>query len=146
MNKSAIFASIALLSASTLCYGQALQSLNKHQATKALSDKTFTTIGLITLDKKIVDNTATIYLDKTGKINGQMANKPDGLPQTDQGTWTIKDNGTLCATWQNWNQSKPICVSIYELNNSLIFVNADSHNLETLVLKDNIKAGNQISS
>jgi len=144
MKKSILLLIAALLSFSTLSFGASLQSLSKQQVLNTLQDKTMTTIHLITMNKQLVDNALTIYFDKQGQVSGQLVNKPDNNPQTDQGTWLVKSNGTLCVTWQSWNQNKPICVYVYKLNNSIAFINLDTNNFESLVLNDEIKTGNQL--
>ena len=145
MKKSAFLIAPLLLSICTLSFAASLQSLNKQQVTKLLQDKTMTTVPLVTLNKQLVSNTLSVYLDKQGKLNGQFANKPDNDPQTDQGKWTVKSNGVLCATWDHWNQSNPICVFVYKTSNSVIFINQQSNKFESMALEDNIKDGNQIN-
>lgn len=143
MKKLALW-SVILLFSSTLGFAATLKSLNKEQVTSVFQDKTITTIPLLTLNDKLVNNTITIYLAKDGKMNGQFATKPENDPQSDQGTWLVKTNGALCATWQHMNNQKPICVAVYKLNNSLVLVNADTNKFESMVLNENIKDGNQM--
>lgn len=146
MKKLPIFASVLLLSFCGVALATSLQSLTKAQVVATIQNKTVTTIPLVTLEGKMINNTFTGYFDKNGQIQGQMENKPEGGPQTDQGQWTTKADGTLCATWQHWDQSKPICVSVFKLKNGLLFLNKDNKRLETIILDQNIKTGNQLSS
>ncbi|HEX4044072.1 MAG TPA: hypothetical protein VHZ76_00215, partial [Gammaproteobacteria bacterium] len=83
--------------------------------------------------------------DKNGKVIGQMTNKPADEPQKDTGNWTVKADGTVCATWDHWNSNKPICVALYKLTNGLLLVNEESKKFESLILKDDIKSGNQMN-
>lgn len=140
-----ILSTIALTAFSPITLAQSLHSLDKKQVMDMISDKTITTIPLVTLDKQLTTNTFKGFFDKSGTLTGQLASKPENGPQTDTGTWTVKSNGTLCATWNNWNQKQPICVSVYQVKNGLIFINADSKDLETLVLSPDIKSGNQLN-
>lgn len=144
MKKLVVLSAVALMSVSSLCFGASLQSLNNKQVTQTLSDKTITTISLVTLNGKIVNNSASVYFSKDKKVSGKFADKPESDQQTDEGTWSVKSNGTLCVAWQHWNQAHPICVAGYQLKNALIFVNADTQKLETLILDENIKDGNQV--
>lgn len=144
MKKLVVLSAAALMSFSSLCFAAPLQSLNEKQINQTLENKTITTISLITLNGKLVNNRASIYFSKDNKVNGKFSNKPDNDPQTDEGSWSVKPNGTLCVTWQHWNQAKPICVAGYQLKNALFFVNTDTQKLETLILDENIKDGNQV--
>lgn len=146
MKKSVLLSALIILLVSSLGFAATLKSLTKEQVTNAFQDKTITTIPLLTLNDKLVNNTITVYFAKDGKINGQFATKPDNDPQTDQGTWMVKANGTLCAKWDHMNNQKPICVFVYKLNNSLVFANADTNKFESMVLNENIKDGNQAQS
>lgn len=140
-----MLSTVALTFVSASSFAQSIESLSKKQVTEMISDKTITTIPLVTIDKQLTTNTFTGFFDKSGTLTGQLANKPDNGPQTDTGTWTVKSNGSLCATWKNWNQSQPVCVSVYQLKNSLIFVNSENKDLETLILSTDIKTGNQLN-
>lgn len=144
MKKSVLFMSAVLLVTSTMVFASSLQSLNKAQVIKTLQGKTITTIPLITLDHQMVTNTFTGYFDKNGQIQGQLSSKPENAPQNDQGVWTVKSDGKLCNTWKNWDQGKPICVTMYKLNNGILFINEDKK-LETLILNENIVDGNHVS-
>lgn len=143
MKKIAIFTCISLLS--SISFGQSMSSMTKPQITDMLSDQTITTVPLVTINDKLVDNKASIYFSKDGKLIGKFDTKPDSDPQNDLGKWEVKSAGTLCATWDHWNENKPICVDGYNVKNALVFVNNDTHKLETLVLQENIKSGNQVS-
>lgn len=145
MKKLTILFAAVLFFVSTLCFADSLESLDKDQANNAIKGKTIKTISLITLNGKLVNNAFTGYFDETGKIKGKFTNKPENDPQTDQGFYLVKDDGTLCATWDHWNNNKPICVAIYDLKNGMLFVNKDNKKLETIVLAINVKQGNQLS-
>jgi len=134
-----------LLSMSSLACAASMQSLDKSQVTKAMEDKTITTISLTTLNDQMMNNAFTGYFNKNGQIQGKFATKPDNDPQTDDGKWEVKSDGTLCVTWQHWQQSKPICVSLYHLKNGYVFVNNSTKKIETIVLDSDVKTGNQMS-
>lgn len=143
MKKLLLFTAV-LLSVSSASFAATLNSMNKAEIMKTLSEKTLTTIPLVTINAKLVNNSFSGYLDKSGKVTGQMSNKPEGNdPQNDEGTWKVSDEGVLCVTWQHWNQAKPICTHVYNLKNSLVFMNL-KNTLETLALKNDIKSGNQL--
>src|SRR5262245_59321095 len=100
--------------------------MSKSEAQAALSDKTITTIGWATLNKQLIQNSFSGYFGTDGTAVGHFANKPnDNNPQDDQGTWTVKDDGEACATWQHWSNGQEICIYIYDAKNSLIFIGAD---------------------
>ncbi len=144
MKKLALLSVVILFFVSPLGFAASMHSLNKEQVTNALQDKTMTTIPLLTLNGKLVNNTISMYFSKDSKLTGQFANKPDNDPQSDQGTWTIKPNGVLCTTWQHLNKQKPICVFVYKLQNGLVFVNIETNKFESMALDENIKDGNQV--
>lgn len=143
MKRLIIAASVLLIS--TVTFANTLQSLNQAQVNEQLKGKTISTIPLVTINGALVNNTFTGFLDSNGNMDGHMANKPENDPISDTGTWTVSQNGTLCVTWQHWNNTKPICVSVYKVNNGLLFINEKSHALETIVLSDSIKNGKQVS-
>jgi hypothetical protein len=145
MKKLALVSAIALFSVSTFSFGASLQSLNKNQIEKTMANKTMTTVSLVTLNKELVSNTLTFAMDKKdNKVTGQFANKPDSDPQNDTGKWQVKSNGTLCVTWEHWNNAKPICVAVYKTNNAIMFVNQENNNFESMVLTNNIKDGDHV--
>lgn len=146
MKKSVILSAALVSLISAQSFAAPFHALNKEQVNKAFQNKTITTISAITMDGKLVNNTFTGYFNKD-QVNGQLANQPENsAPQNDQGTWLVKNNGALCVTWQHWNQQKPICINIYELKNAYVFINADTGNFESMVPKNNIQDGNQLSS
>ncbi len=144
MKKIAITTAI-LLASSSLSYAASLQSMDKTLITKALEDKTITTVPLVTLHNSLIANTVSVYFGKKGQLLGQFTNKPDNDPQNDQGTWQVKADGQVCVSWKVWTNNNPICVYAYKLANSLVFVNT-SNKFESMVLSDGIKSGNQVTS
>lgn len=124
-----------------------LQSMSQSQVMDLLKQKTMTTINLVTLNKKLINNTMTIYFGENGHVTGQLINNvTNNDPQVDKGDWKVQANGAFCITWQNWNDHNPICMYPYELMNSILFINQTTNSFESMVLKTNIKTGNQLQS
>lgn len=146
MKKLQLASTIALLFVTSLCFATNLESLNKAQVTKQVQGNTITTVPMATLQGKLLNNNpVTVFFDKNGSVRGQFAEKPADSDQTDTGTWKVSADGTLCATWQHWDNSKPICVQVYNLNNALVFVNAKNKKFETMIMMENIKSGNKMN-
>lgn len=145
MKKNILIAIALLTFGCSYSYAATLQSLDKNQVTKALENKTITTVPLVTLHKHLVPNTVSVYFGKKGELSGQFANKPENDPQTDQGTWQVKDDGQVCVNWKEWTKNKPTCVYTYKLENSLVFINVDNK-FESMALLDKIQSGNQVHS
>lgn len=134
-----------LICGCSFSYAASIQALNKGQAIKALEDKTITTVPIVTLHGNLISNTVSVYFGKGKEIIGQFANKPENDPQSDEGTWQVKADGQTCVNWKVWSQKGPTCVYIYKLANGLVFVNT-ANKFESMVLSDDIKAGNQVHS
>ena len=134
-----------MMAVSSISYGAAMQSLDKSKVTKFFENHTMTTVSMITLNGKMVNNTFTGYLAKDGKIVGQLAAKSGNLPQGDKGTWTVKDNGEFCVTWEHWQEAKQTCMDVYETKNMLIFVNVATGKFESAVPLEHLKDGDQMS-
>lgn len=143
--KKLIISSAILLSFCSVSIANTIHSLDKDKVKSLLNDKTITTIGLTTLNGHTQDDVFTGYFGKDGKATGSFATAPSDQPQNDQGTWTVKNNGDLCMTWQHWDNAKEFCLAVYKTNNSIIFINKDGK-LESVVLTDNIKSGNQLNN
>ena len=137
-----IFALLAPVS-SVVFAATNLVSMNQSQTTKAISDKTITTIPAVTIDGKVISDIFTCYFGANGKMNGKFAAKQADGPQVDQGTWIVKPDGMMCTTWEHWNHAKEKCVSLYKLNNALLFADSDL-NFKSLVLNSEVKSGNQM--
>ncbi|AWN73506.1 hypothetical protein LEAN103870_14865 [Legionella anisa] len=135
----------ALLAASSLSFAASISSMSKSEVTEALSDKTVTTISAATLNDKVLANSFTGYFGKDGKMMGGFAKQTEGAPQNDKGTWLVKDDGSVCMTWEHWFNGKEECVYFYKLNNGLLVVGADQ-NFESVILNSEIKSGNQIAA
>lgn len=128
-------------------FAASLQSMTQAQVTDLLKQKTMRTINLVTLNKKLINNTMTIYFDENGHVTGQLIdNVTNNDPQIDKGEWQVQANGAFCITWQKWNNHNPICMYPYELKNSILFINQTSNSFESMVLKTNIKTGNHLQS
>lgn len=143
--KKLIISSAVLLAISSACMANSMQSLDQQKVKSLFEDKTITTIALTTLNGQTQNNIFTGYFGKDGKATGSFAPAPTNQPQADQGTWSVKNNGQLCMTWQHWNDAKEFCMAVYKTNNSVIFMN-QSNKLESVVLIDDIKSGNQVNN
>jgi hypothetical protein len=134
-----------LLSVSSLSFAASLSSMSKSEVTEALSDKTITTISAATLNGKVLANSFTGYFGKDGKMNGGFAKPTEGAPQTDKGTWQVKEDGNICMVWEHWFDAKDDCVYFFKLSNGILVVGADQ-NFESVILNSDIKSGNQLSA
>lgn len=143
MKKKSIILFAALISVCSLSFASSLKSMSKDQVMKALEDKTITTIPMAMLGDQLLQDSFIGYFGKEGKLIGKFETKPANEPQTDEGTWAVKSDGLACATWQHWNNTKPVCVYFYDTKNALLLVGENK--LHSAVLKDNIKAGNQLT-
>lgn len=144
MRKSVIIISSALFLLTSVASAASLKSLTQKEITDEFGNKSLTTIPIVTMNGHLMDNTVMAFIDKDGKLIGQFATNPDNDPKDDTGKWAVSSEGTFCATWDHWNQSKPICTDIYKVDNGFVFVNHDTHKLETIVLSENVKEGNQL--
>lgn len=146
MKKLLLLSSALLWAVCSVSFANSLESLSKTQVTQVIEGKTITTVPLATLNGQLINNSFTGYFDKSGKIQGQFTDKPSNGPQSDQGTWMVKSDGTICATWQHWDNGQPICVSVYKVSNGILFINTQNKKFESMVLEENIKTGDQLSS
>ncbi|WP_133129893.1 hypothetical protein [Legionella yabuuchiae] len=140
--KKAIAISVLLFSYSA--FADTLTTLSKEEVLKTYQGNTVKSVPLANLDGELVPVLFQIYFDKNGQAMGKFNKKPTGdEPQTDTGTWNVKDNGALCVTWEHW-EGKEVCALTYTLGNGYLLVNPDNNNFESVIHKD-IKSGNQIS-
>lgn len=121
-----------------------ISSMNQDETTKTFSDKTITTINAATLNREMINNKFTGFFSKDGKLVGKFANKPQNDPQQDEGTWSIKPNGSMCFKWNHWDSSQEKCISLYKLQNGILVVN-EQNGFETFIQQKDIKSGNQVS-
>lgn len=169
MNKkrTALCGAALLLAVSTLIYAQndtsqtdmsqnnmsqttgtttGLQPMSQDQITQTLQGNTMTSVSVSNLNGQLINNAFTGYFSQQGQMMGRFLNQPSGnQPQSDQGAWTVKQ-GNLCVTWKVWFQGQETCFAMYDLKNSYLFVNAADNSLGTVVVKSNIKSGNQMSN
>ncbi|MCW8450348.1 hypothetical protein [Legionella quinlivanii] len=134
-----------LLSVSSCALAATLTSMSQSEVSDALGDKTLTTISAATLNGKVLPDSFTGYFAKDGKMMGGFAQKTADAPQNDKGTWRVKEDGSVCMTWEHWFNAKEECVYFYKLNNGLLAVGADQ-NFESVILNSEIKSGNQLPS
>lgn len=137
----AIFA--ALITTSSLSLGATLNSINQDQFKQAFIEKTFTAISTSQLNGKEINNGITVYIADKGKIKGKFTDKPTNGPQTDQGVYSIKDDGMVCITWQHWFNGKEECVYAYNTQNAYIMV--DNNNIfHFSIMKFAIQSGDNL--
>lgn len=136
MKKFAYYSGLIALSLSATSFAAVpLHPMNKTQLMQALEGKSMTSISKTMINNQLIDNVLTLTFGKEGKIQGQLNNNPSNVPQQDQGTWKIKDDGQVCATWQHWQSG---CCTVYKLSNGLLFIN--KNNFANLMLNENIKS------
>jgi hypothetical protein len=76
--------------------------------------------------------------------NGEIRGKAWGSwgDDTDQGTYTIAEDGLYCSKWQNWNDGKERCWRVYEEGDDIIYAGVSGGAQDIEVQKSNIVEGN----
>lgn len=138
--KLALFA--LFLATHSLSFGATLSSINQDQFKQTFVGKTFTSISTAQLNGKVINNSVTVYLDNDGKIQGKFTDKPANAPQTDQGVYSIKDDGLVCITWQHWFNGTE-CVYAYNTQNAYIMVD-NNNTFHIVIMKSAIESGNHL--
>jgi len=134
---------ITILASGTSCFAATLYSLNKKQFIKAFVNKTSVSIATDNLNGRTIENTFSMFLDYQGKVIGKMSHKPANEPQTDNGRYSIDDDGTAYITWQHWDGGRKLCFHAFETANA--YVNVDCDNVfHTAFMKGDIKSGNYL--
>jgi hypothetical protein len=136
----------ALIVTNSLSLGATLSSINQDQFIKSFVGKTFsakTSISTTQLNGKEIDNSVTVYMDNKGTIQGKYTHKPAHAPQTDQGVYSIKDDGMICMTWQHWFNGKEECVYAYDTQNAYVMVD-NNHIFHFSIMKFAIKPGDNL--
>lgn len=131
------------LAISSMATAATLNSISKDQIRQAFVNNTFTSVAVNHLNEASIDNTFTGYMNNAGKIWGMFSRKPKAAPQVDAGTYTIKDDGSLCLTWKHWWNGKEFCVYAYDTENAYIMVGTNNK-FHTVFLKSAIKSGKHI--
>lgn len=126
-----------------LTFAATISSMTKDEATKAFSDKTFSTVGEVTLNNQLIDNTFTGYFSKDGKMKGKFKDMPENEPQVDAGVWKVNDKGEICFKWDHWDSNKERCVTAYKLNNGFLIINSQN-GFETLILNKDMSSGDSL--
>jgi len=134
---------IGLLLFSVISVGATLHSMNKAQIEQAFINKTVVSIATDNLNGHTINNTFSMFLDGKGNVFGKMSVKPDNEPQTDQGIYSIKNDGTLYITWQHWDGAKKLCGHMFNANNAYIAVDC-ADVFHTVFMKENVQSGNQL--
>ncbi len=134
----------ALILNTSWCFAATLNSMPQDLISQAFVGKTMITITSILGDNnQSLVNKLTFYIDTQGKIFGKLDTPVTNSPQNDQGSYAIKTDGSLCMTWQHWNNGQEWCANIFETANSYLFVDTNN-NFHTAVMKNNISSGNQV--
>lgn len=129
----------ALVTTSSLSFGATLNSINQDQFKQAFVGKTFTSVS--TAQQK--NNSVIVYMDNTGKIQGKFMDKPANAPQTDQGVYSIKNDGLVCITWQHWFDGKEECIYAYDTQN--VYIMIDNNNaFHFVIMKSALEPGNHL--
>lgn len=144
MRKLVVIIFVALLSINSLSFSATLNSLNRDQFIKAFVNKTSISIATDNLNGRTIENTFSMYLDDKGNIIGKMSHKPVNEPQTDNGVYSIDEDGTAYITWQHWDGEKKLCFHAFNTNNAYINVGCDNF-FHTAFMKEAIKAGNHLN-
>ena len=138
MKKTAIALGAALIAVSSLGFAATLNSLDKDQVKQAFVNKTYTSIGITHLNDQSIHDIFVGSMDDMGKIHGKFSHAPPQGPQSDEGVYTIKDDGQICITWQHWQQNKEFCVYVYGTNNAYVLVDVNN-TFHTVFLKTDVK-------
>ncbi len=117
--------------------------MSKSQVQQAFVNKTFTSIATDNLNGRTINNTFSMYLDSKGNIWGKMSQKPANEPQTDQGVYTIKSDGSMNITWHHWDNKKELHALYFETKNAYVAVGKDQM-FHTVFMKEAIQSGNHL--
>ncbi|HEV2613945.1 MAG TPA: hypothetical protein VGV92_04475 [Gammaproteobacteria bacterium] len=134
---------LGLFGLSSLSFAETLHSMSKSQLEQAFINKTAVSIATDNLNGRTINNTFSMFLDGKGNILGRMSVKPDNEPQADQGTYSIKSNGTLYITWQHWDGAKKLCGHMFNTKNAYVAVDC-ADIFHTAFMKEDIALGNQL--
>lgn len=139
----AVFA--ALVTTCPLSFGATLNSINQDEFKQSFVGKTFTSVSTAQPNEKKINNSVTVYMDDKGNIQGKFVEKPANAPQTDQGVYSIKDDGQVCITWQHWFNGKQECVYAYNTQN--VYIMVDNNNIfHFVIMKSAITPGNHLEN
>lgn len=146
MKKFGIFLFATLFTICSFAYAaNHFSPMTQSDVMNAFKDKTLPTVSFAMLNGKLVPNSFTGYFAADGKATGHFASPPqNNVPQDDEGTWTVKADGSFCATWQHWFNAKEFCTHVYDAKNSFILIDLDGE-FTALVMKDQIQSGNQLN-
>ena len=144
MRKQVIIILVALLTISSLSFSATLNSLSRDQFIKTFVDNTSISIATDNLNGRTIENTFSMYLDDKGKVIGKMSHKPVNEHQTDNGMYSIDEDGTAYITWQHWDGAKKLCFHAFNTNNAYIAVGCDNV-FHTAFMKEAIKSGNHLN-
>jgi hypothetical protein len=132
-----------LMTITASSFGATLHSLSTDQIKQAFVNKTLTSIPAVHIDQKIMDNTVNIFMDDKGHIMGKFMKKPDTVPQTDSGDYTVNNAGDIYITWQHWHAGKQFCVRLYDTQNAYVAVDC-SDVFHTAFIKSTAQTGNHL--
>ena len=133
----------AFTTLSTLCFGATLNSMTKMQVENAFLNKTLISIPTDNLNRKTINNTFSMFMDRKGHVLGKMSLRPFNEPQIDHGIYTIKNNGNVYITWQHWDFKKKLCAQFFETKNAYIAVDCTGI-FHTVYMKASMQSGDHL--
>jgi hypothetical protein len=76
--------------------------------------------------------------------NGEMRGKAWGSwgQSTDEGTYTVAEDGLYCAEWQDWNDGRERCWRVYEEGDDIVYAGVSGGADDIEVQKSDIVKGN----
>lgn len=120
-----------------------LHSMTKEQVQKTFINKTLVSISTDNLNGKTINNTFIMYMDDKGKIYGEMSHKPKDEPQSDNGVYTLENDGTISITWNHWDKHEKLYAQFYEMKNAYLAVSSDGV-FHTVFMKEAILPGKHL--
>lgn len=131
MNKIRMAVSFALLLMSSYTFAATLESLTKAQVQEYLVNKKIAAVpGQVA--------TFSLFFTDKGIIKGEASNPKTSIPNTDQGKYSIDDDGTIHIQWDHWEGRKNLCMRLFATKNAFIAVNCDDV-WETVFLRKSIQ-------
>lgn len=136
-----IVVSIFAFLMNSVSFSATLNSLSKRQVEQVFVNKTATSVGTVEIDGTPLNTPFSMFLDNRGHIwavlSGQTANN---VSQTDDGKYTIGQDGSLYIRWNHWFESQRLCAHLFNTQNGYIVVGCNNI-FQTVFMKNNIVPG-----